>query len=512
MIHPDNAMHEGQHAGVPRAAERAIVVRAARVLALGAVGTGLLTLAVLRSRILADKGGGRFSVLQFAWDRLAGTWGTGSWTLAFLAGAALFSWLWLVAVLSAYRKGLGIEAAVAHTARTGREAVLLFLAGGILGLLGPEHLRWGLAIAGLGVLTGAGRFSFSPPDPDMGTAAHLMNHGRLVFAHSIWSVLLLALPLLALGAYRHGLTPSGNGVLRVPSVVLSFDSEEDWSPRSDMLRMGHVPARGTYFPTCAYVDSGILERLAQGLNERGIAATFYCTPNLVRARPCAVRAISELGHEIGLHLHMHNVREVTYPYQTDDLDDLTHWDYATLLRAMEESRALLERVTGRPVVSFRSGGWVVGYRVVAACRSCGFTSLSNSESTFRLPNGLWQIEAAHEDDVARPTALLDRCALASPSKLIPAFSHPMILYDRLTDTPREGLLDAFFASLDELRRAQPQLRFIAASQATGELVYVRPPVGPQLVFAAAALVLVGAAAVLVSGCPRNRRAGAGRQS
>jgi hypothetical protein len=398
---------------------RTTLVAVLMFLMLGQISAGVLTAVLLRSRVLADRAGGTLAFVQYAWDRLAGTWGATSDISAFLVGTAAFSWFWLFTLL----------------ARS------------------PLQGEW------------------QPP----------CDLRALVVSAAPWLALCLAVPFLILAACWGGRKPTQNGTVDVRSIVLSFDAEEDWSPRSDMLRMGYFPSRGTYFPAYAYVDSGQLEQLARGLACRGITATFYCTPNLAQARPGTIRLIAELGHEVGLHLHGHNVQSVEYPYVTDAPDDLTNWSCATLRQAVEKSRQLLEQVIGCRVLSFRSGGWATNRSVVDACRDCGFTNVSNTETTFRLPNGLWQIEATRAADVlTRPDVLLEDYAVASRSNLVPIFSHPMILYNRSRSEPREGMLEDFFAHFDELRRLQPGLRFVTAGQAAAELRYIRPHLGPVL--------------------------------
>lgn len=415
------------------------LVNIAVVFLLAQTATGYCVTLLLRSRILADRAGGTFAFVQYAWDYVAGTWGSITHVSSFLLGIAVCSWFWLFTV-----------------------------------------------------------FAYSAMSKSFRQCQGLCQAATWAGA---WAALVLALPAVFFGAcwIRH--TPVSNGRIANRSVILSFDAEEDWSPRSDMLRMGHVPSRGTYFATYEYVDSGQLELLATGLAHRGIKATFYCTPNLVEARSETIRRIADLGHEIGLHLHGHNLQSVEYPYVTDDLDDLANWRRSDLHHAIEASRRVLEHRIGGPVKSFRSGGWATGWHIVNACKLSGFTNVSHLQTTLRLANGLWQIETTHAADVlARPELLLEDCALTSPTNIIPVFSHPMILWDRSKGEPRRAMIESFFNCLDELRRLQPDLRFVTAGEVAAQLEYIHPSLGRVLAVAVSSLLMASAALLLTLRC------------
>ncbi len=96
------------------------------------------------------------------------------------------------------------------------------------------------------------------------------------------------------------------------------------------------------FVTTSWDDGGTLDlRLAEMLNEHGIAGTLYWTleaEQFPMATAREIRQILDLGVEIGSHT-------VTHP-------DLTGIDRETLDRELSESKVRLEQIVGREVSSF----------------------------------------------------------------------------------------------------------------------------------------------------------------
>lgn len=104
-----------------------------------------------------------------------------------------------------------------------------------------------------------------------------------------------------------------------------------------------------------FIDAGYLVALTRNLNHEKCAQDF----DKVAAQ---VKLISELGHEIGLHVH---------PHWEDCLFDEGEWKVNTsryklsdfseedVLRIVTSYHDVLKQITGKPCKSYRAGGWCV---------------------------------------------------------------------------------------------------------------------------------------------------------
>lgn len=83
-----------------------------------------------------------------------------------------------------------------------------------------------------------------------------------------------------------------------------------------------------------------LEVLGDLLDEHDATATCFVVSTVAEDHPDAVRSLGEAGYEIGSHTHTHRL--------------LTDLDRAGRRSELTRSKAVLERVTGEPVVGFRA--------------------------------------------------------------------------------------------------------------------------------------------------------------
>ncbi|UCD49727.1 MAG: polysaccharide deacetylase family protein [Phycisphaerales bacterium] len=365
---------------------------------------------------------------------------------------------------------------------------LLVVPGIILLLGGPRLLHWALALGALliawvcvRIVKRAGNVQAVVPET--------RGLGRRVLRYLPGLVMVViptvvAARLVRLVRYADAVD---NGVLPHTAYVLSFDTEEDWCPQQDAARTGDRHAGGKYLDSYKYITSGIFEKLAEALADRDIPATFYCTPNLAAAHPEVLRKLEALGHEVGVHLHMHN-----YPaYCVNGEDELACYSPSTQAVVIKQAKEDIEHAVGHPVGSFRSGQWSCDPGVEKACVGAEFSSFSNHRSTFLLPSGIWQVATAKDHDVLMsPRALWRSLRRDDGHSLIPLFSHPMILFDHATDQPRETVLEEFLKQLDDFRRLYPDLRFVTTARATSMLRYQPPDDGVRLLVAAISLLFI----------------------
>jgi peptidoglycan/xylan/chitin deacetylase (PgdA/CDA1 family) len=100
-----------------------------------------------------------------------------------------------------------------------------------------------------------------------------------------------------------------------------------------------------------------------------------------------IREISDCGHEIGSHTMTHA--------------DLTMLPMHDLERELRDSKAVLEEITGRPVVSlsFPFGSW--NRRVWETAQSIGYTSATGYRSEGRIEKGMLPVQGVYSFDTVR---------------------------------------------------------------------------------------------------------------
>jgi len=441
----------------------------------GMFGAGLFGFAVFRSRLLAHNS---FRFVQQAWDAIAGTYGVSFNFLSFLSGASAYALLWLlsVAVLLLRKQRPTAQYAILHSTTVLGPAALLGVPGLLAFLGGPMALDLSCVVAALLVLWIVARALIRAGDvqPYFAASAGCMNS---LFCCLLAFCLVATSFVITLGAVYfaiHG-EETDNGMLPRTAYVLSFDTEEDWCGGEDAARMIDTPCRSFYVESYKYITSGAFQKLVQGLADRHIPATFYCTPNFAKDNPGIVQELERLDHEIAVHLHMHNVQDVAFPYHGGDEDMLSTYSSSTQARAILQAKQDIEDVTGHSVYSFRSGGWSCDPGVENACARAGFKSISNHVSTYFLPSGVWQIATATQADILRsPVWFWRSLKWDNKHKLIPLFSHPMVLFDHAANRPREAMLQTFFKELDDFRHKYPDIHFMTTTAASSLLKY-KPP-------------------------------------
>ena len=129
-------------------------------------------------------------------------------------------------------------------------------------------------------------------------------------------------------------------------VLLTFDTEEDW----DGFK---------YYNSYLYITSGVFYQLVDGLNQRGVRATFYITPSLAAEMPEVLRYLEDRNQTIGAHLHPHNLINVSYPYPSPYRDtkgdELKYYGLDDKKRLLELAKTQIEDILGHKARLFRSG-------------------------------------------------------------------------------------------------------------------------------------------------------------
>ncbi len=166
-------------------------------------------------------------------------------------------------------------------------------------------------------------------------------------------------------------------------ICLTFDVEERFH--------SHLSATDAHR---AWEAGDRLTRIIDLLVERGQRATFFIVGELAEHYPQLVRRIAECGFEVGSHTHTH-LR-------------LDRSDRAAYQRDIARSKAVLEDLTGTPILGFRAPSWSARLSddwLWEDLRALGFVydsslfpfpnhlygSLNNPVRPFRLSSGLIEI-------------------------------------------------------------------------------------------------------------------------
>lgn len=448
-------------------------------------GSGLFFLAIIRSRFIDHKS--EMSFLQMVWDSLAGTYGMMFNILTFLCGAGIFAgfWLFLVCTIMVRYARPSFYQVTQHVTNNLKPLALLGILGILIFFAGPAFLNICILASALFIVWALVRIVVHEGDlqvnliTDSGT--------KNTFWKYILAIPLILVPIFSVMGVIYFSSHNenrGNGILPHTAYVISFDTEIDWIPQEDGVRMGR--SQKLYLDTFKYIATGVLEELASGLAERKVPATFYCTANVAKNHPEMLQKLEKLGHEVGVHLHMRN-----YPALFVRGDELSSYAPRDQLIAIKQAKADIEKAVGHVVYSFRSGQWSCDPGVEDACFETSFSSISNHGTTYLLPSGVWQVATMYDYDVLRDPRMLWRSLKDNTgNKLIPLFSHPMLLWDHAANQPREKMLQEFFIQLDEFKLKYPDISFLTTTEAVSILKYEVPHNNLGILMGAISLVLI----------------------
>ena len=233
-------------------------------------------------------------------------------------------------------------------------------------------------------------------------------------------------------------------------VIFTFDTEEDTVPGKYKLN------------SYEYIDNGVLEYIAKELYLHNISATFYVTPNVARDRPDALKMLEKYGHEIGLHIHVHTLKNDTvYPYiLRDKHGNVVHFDdfiefynYSTQKKFMLIGKKRIEKVLGHKIYFYRSGCYSCSLDTERAARDVGFRAIANHRGIYYIePVGIWNLGRVdinlNTDNV---TYLIQQFEEKRKSqKIINIFNHPMYYYNCTSKKVEKRKLKAFVEFLDYL--------------------------------------------------------------
>jgi len=244
-------------------------------------------------------------------------------------------------------------------------------------------------------------------------------------------------------------------------VLLTFDTEEDW----DGFK---------YYNSYLYVTSGAFPQLVEGLNQRGVRATFYITPSLAAEMPEVLSYLEDKNQTIGVHLHPHNLIPVSYPYLSPYRD--TKGDEIKLYSSNEKKRLLelaktqVEARLGHQVRLFRSGRHSCDYELEKMAKAVGFEAISHHKGNYFIkPIGLWNLDAGLGDTLGQKGfgevgTMLTLWQKGQEKKKIITFAvHPMRLYNHALGSITQGQPALLLEFVDYLR-GQDNVEFVTQEQ------------------------------------------------
>jgi len=244
-------------------------------------------------------------------------------------------------------------------------------------------------------------------------------------------------------------------------VLLTFDTEEDW----DGFK---------YYNSYLYITSGVFYQLVDGLNQRGVRATFYITPSLAAEMPEVLRYLEDRNQTIGAHLHPHNLINVSYPYPSPYRDtkgdELKYYGLDDKKRLLELAKTQIEDILGHKARLFRSGRHSCDYELEKMAKAAGFEAISNHKGNYFVePAGLWNLDAGAGDILdperfSQIDALLVLWQAEQKKKKIITFAvHPMQLYNHALGSITQGQPALLLEFVDYLR-GQDNVEFITQEQ------------------------------------------------
>lgn len=208
-------------------------------------------------------------------------------------------------------------------------------------------------------------------------------------------------------------------------VMFTFDVEEDWQP-------------GIYFGGYRYLAPTI--RLARELDNEGVKCTFFVTPQVACNRSDSLLELNDMGHEIGVHLHFHNLVNPTYPYQACQDTQLNNLPWELLVSSISKAKYLVEESLNLKTNVFRSGNLSCSPSVERACAISGFHIISNHSFSMKLKTGVFNVDSGifdicFEGNTAPGLSRIGQTILAFTDTLVLS-GHPMLLYDSLRSKPQ----------------------------------------------------------------------------
>jgi len=244
-------------------------------------------------------------------------------------------------------------------------------------------------------------------------------------------------------------------------IIFTFDTEEDWGGLK-------------YYNSYLYITSGAFYQLVDGLNQRGVRATFYITPSLATQMPEVLKYVEDKNHTIGVHLHPHNLIPVDYPYLSPYVDtkgdEIKHYSSVEKKRFLELAKAQVEATVGHPVLLFRSGRHSCDYELEKIAKAVGFKVISNHKGSYFIkPVGLWNLDAGAGDILdlkrfSRLDAILELWQKErKKGKIITFPAHPMRLYNHALGNFTQAQPALLLEFVDYLR-GQDNVEFITQEQ------------------------------------------------
>lgn len=147
---------------------------------------------------------------------------------------------------------------------------------------------------------------------------------------------------------------------KIAALTLGFDLDAEtvwWEDTASMKGKPGPLSHGRYGPKVA------LPRILELLERRGLRATFFVPGWVAQSYPESVRAIVRAGHELGAHGLRH-----------ESPADLAPEEEA---RVLKESRAILEKIAGRPPAGYRAPSWALSDATLGLVAREGFLYSSN---------------------------------------------------------------------------------------------------------------------------------------
>lgn len=203
-------------------------------------------------------------------------------------------------------------------------------------------------------------------------------------------------------------------------VLFTFDVEEDW-------------ISGMYLGGYRSLTPTIL--MAKSLAEVGVKGTFFVTPQVARDNPDIVLELSELKHEIGVHLHPHNLLNIKYPYEENRSLRLNRLKQDLLKDFIMKAKEKVESNLDIKIKIFRSGNLSSNPQVELACLKAGFQIISNYSFNSMLPTGIFNVDSGIYDICFEGNTISGLIKLSKAvfkfSNVLVLSGHPMLLYNPL---------------------------------------------------------------------------------
>lgn len=238
-------------------------------------------------------------------------------------------------------------------------------------------------------------------------------------------------------------------------VLFTFDTEEDWDNNNPLYYNSTA-----YYNTYKYITSGAFYQLVNGLNKRGVRATFYVTYNVARDVPEIFRHLEENNQAIGAHLHPHNFENVEYPYNGGkEGDKITSYRFTEKKEWMKLTKNQIESAIGHEILLYRSGKLACDNETEKAAKLMGFKAISNHRGIYYMkPFSIWNLGVGRCDlfDFKAFDGLDKYIELfnSEPAQIIVFSAHPMLLYNHANDKIREKELSIFFEFVDYFRNEE----------------------------------------------------------